>query len=236
MTSVSPPGPAKPIHATSRAEAAREAFVQRGLRLNWLTIGYNTLEAVVSIVAGLLAGSVALVGFGFNSAIEVTSAGAAQWRLRADLDPARRERVEHMTLRVIGWTFLALTAYVLYDSGKTLWFRERPERSIAGIVILVLVGDSHALARASKETGGPRSRQSGAGGGRAADVPLRLFVRDRAAWTCPQRAIRLVVGRPGVRTRDDADHRQGGSGRRTGQGVRLRCGLISTRFGTRFYG
>lgn len=116
----------------------RAPLVRRGLLLNYVTIGYNVLEAVVAIVAGFLAGSVALVGFGFDSAIEVTAAGAAQWRLRADLDAERRERVERITLRVIGWSFLALAAYVLYDSGKTMWHRNPPERSIAGTVILVL--------------------------------------------------------------------------------------------------
>lgn len=116
----------------------RARLVRRGLVLNYATIGYNVLEAVVSIVAGLLAGSVALVGFGFDSAIEVTAAGAAQWRLRADFDPARRARVERAAVRVIGWSFLALAAYVLYDSGRTLWLRERPERSAAGVTILAL--------------------------------------------------------------------------------------------------
>jgi len=116
----------------------RAALVRRGLWLNYATIGYNLLEAVVSIVAGFIAGSVALVSFGFDSTIEVTAAGAAQWRLRADLDAERRERVEAITLRVIGWSFLALAAYVLYDSGKTLWLRERPERSVPGMAILVL--------------------------------------------------------------------------------------------------
>ena len=128
-------------HATpqaAQARAARSALVQRGLRLNYATIGYNALEAVASITAGLLAGSVALVGFGFDSAVEVTAAAAAQWRLRADLDVHRRERVEHITTRVISWCFLALAAYVVYDSGKTLWLRERPERSVPGIVILAL--------------------------------------------------------------------------------------------------
>ncbi|HEV2642023.1 MAG TPA: cation transporter [Candidatus Elarobacter sp.] len=112
--------------------------MRRGLWLNYATIGYNSLEAIVSIIAGLLAGSVALVGFGFDSAIEVIAAGAAQWRLRADLDPVRRARVEGITLRVIGWSFLALAGYVLYDSGATLWHREHPERSITGIVVLAL--------------------------------------------------------------------------------------------------
>ena len=133
---------ATPVDARAEADgtrhADRRALVRRGLWLNYATIGYNTLEAVVSIVAGLLAGSVALVGFGFDSAIEVTAAGAAQWRLRADWDAARRERAERITLRVIGASFLALAAYVLVDSAKTLWLREAPERSVAGIVILVL--------------------------------------------------------------------------------------------------
>ena len=114
----------------------RTALVRRGLWLNYATIGYNALEAIVSIVAGLVAGSVALVGFGLDSIIEVTAAGAAQWRLRADLDPRRREQVEDVTLRVIGWSFLALAAYVFMDASKTLWLQERPERSIAGNVIL----------------------------------------------------------------------------------------------------
>jgi divalent metal cation (Fe/Co/Zn/Cd) transporter len=122
----------------SVTEDARARLIRRGLRLNYTTIGYNLLEAVASIIAGILAGSVALVGFGVDSAIEVTAALAAQWRLRSDLDPARRERAERITLQVIGWSFLALAAYVLYDSGRTLWLRERPERSVAGIVILML--------------------------------------------------------------------------------------------------
>lgn len=122
----------------SLGAAERATLVRLGLWLNYLTIGYNLLEAVVSIGAGLVAGSVALVGFGFDSAIEVIAAGAAQWRLRADVVPVRRERVERVTLKIIGCSFLALAAYVLYDSGKTLLLRERPERSIAGIVILIL--------------------------------------------------------------------------------------------------
>jgi divalent metal cation (Fe/Co/Zn/Cd) transporter len=73
-----------------------------------------------------------------DSVIEVTASGAAQWRLRTDVDPRRREGVERITARVIGWSFLALAAYVLYDSATTLWQRERPAPSVAGIVILML--------------------------------------------------------------------------------------------------
>jgi divalent metal cation (Fe/Co/Zn/Cd) transporter len=118
--------------------ASRTALVQRGLALNYLTIGYNVLEAIVALGAGFVAGSVALVGFGLDSVIEVTASGAAQWRLRADLDAARRERVERTTLRIIGWSFLALAAYVVYDSANALLRREPPERSVVGLVLLAL--------------------------------------------------------------------------------------------------
>jgi divalent metal cation (Fe/Co/Zn/Cd) transporter len=118
--------------------ATRAALVQRGLRLNYLTIGYNSLEAVVALAAGIVAGSVALVGFGFDSVIEVSASFAAQWRLRSDLDPHRRERVENITMRFIGGTFLALAVYVSYDSLHSLLLHEAPSGSVAGVVLLVL--------------------------------------------------------------------------------------------------
>jgi divalent metal cation (Fe/Co/Zn/Cd) transporter len=118
--------------------AERTALVQRGLVLNWTTIGYNVVEAIVAIGAGLVSGSVALLGFGLDSVIEVTASGAAQWRLRADFDARRRERVERASLRIIGWSFLALAAYVVYESADALLHREPPERSVVGLVLLAL--------------------------------------------------------------------------------------------------
>jgi divalent metal cation (Fe/Co/Zn/Cd) transporter len=98
----------------------RAALVRRGLWLNYATLAYNSLEAVVALVAGVLAGSVALVGFGMDSVIEVTASAAAQWRLRADIEHARRERAERISLRVIAWSFVALAAYVAVDSARSL--------------------------------------------------------------------------------------------------------------------
>jgi divalent metal cation (Fe/Co/Zn/Cd) transporter len=118
------------------SEATREELVRRGIHLSYATIGYNSLEAIASLIAGLFAGSVALVGFGVDSLVEVSTSGVAQWRLRSDLDEARRAEIEAITHRIVGLCFLALAAYVAVDSGKTLWFRERPDRTIAGIVIL----------------------------------------------------------------------------------------------------
>lgn len=116
----------------------RALLVRRGLWLNYATIAYNSIEAIVALIAGVLAGSVSLVSFGLDSAIEVTAAAAAQWRLRTDVDTQRRERVERVTLRVIGSSFMALAAYVLIISGKCLWLKERPESSVTGIAILAL--------------------------------------------------------------------------------------------------
>lgn len=103
-----------------------------------MTIAYNVGEAAASLVAGVVAGSVALIGFGVDSLVEVSASGAAQWRLRSDLDPIRRAHTERVARKIIGWCFLALATYIVADGVKTLWFAERPERSWAGIVILTL--------------------------------------------------------------------------------------------------
>ena len=129
---------AHPEVSRDAQSAKRIALVQRGLLLNWATIAYNVVEAVVAIGSGVVAGSVALLGFGLDSVIEVTASGAAQWRLRADLEPERRARVERATLRIIGWSFLALAAWVVYDSVDALAGREPPERSLVGLVLLAL--------------------------------------------------------------------------------------------------
>ncbi|HEU5304049.1 MAG TPA: cation transporter [Gemmatimonadales bacterium] len=135
--------------------ATRPALVRRGLQLNYITIGYNTLEAIVSLAAGIIAGSVALIGFGVDSVIEVTASLAAQWRLRADLNPIRRERAEHLTVRIIGGTFLALAIYVAYESVDTLIGREAPDGSVVGVVLLAMsVIVMPLLARAKRRVAG----------------------------------------------------------------------------------
>src|SRR6266853_1432361 len=115
--------------------AERTVLVRRGLWLGYATVGYNSLEGIIAIFAGLVAGSVALVGFGADSLIELTAGGAAIWRLRADLDPERRERAERITLRIIGACFLALAAYVAADAAGSLMEGKRPEESPIGIII-----------------------------------------------------------------------------------------------------
>ncbi len=113
----------------------RAAAVRRGTWLTWATIAYNCLEAVLAIGAGIVAGSIALVGFGLDSVVEVASSVAGLWRLRADASPADRARAEQTALRVIGVSFLVLAAYVCWDASLALWRREAPSESPIGIAL-----------------------------------------------------------------------------------------------------
>ncbi len=120
---------------TAEAAPDRERLVRRGLRLSWLTFGYNSLEGVIAIGAGLVAGSIALVGFGVDSYIELAASLAAIWRLHADRDAEWRERSERVTLRIVGVLFLALAIYVTVDAARTLVAREPPRKSPVGIAL-----------------------------------------------------------------------------------------------------
>jgi divalent metal cation (Fe/Co/Zn/Cd) transporter len=124
--------------ASAESIAARHWTVRQGILLSYATIGYNSLEAIGSLIAGLLSGSVALVGFGVDSVIEVVASLAAQWRFRTDADVSRRPGSELMTLRIVGWCFVALAAYVTVDSIKSLVLAEEPDRSWFGLVVLAL--------------------------------------------------------------------------------------------------
>ena len=118
-------------------DANRAELVKRGILLEYFTIGWNLLEGLVAVGAGIIAGSPSLVGFGFDSFIESTSGAALLWRLRVD-DEETRERREQIALRLVGASFLLLAAYVAYDSITTLIWRETPDSSLIGIALLVV--------------------------------------------------------------------------------------------------
>ena len=114
---------------STAANQVRFATVRRGRRLEYLTIIWNSLEGLIAIGAGLAAGSIALVGFGFDSVIEVSSGAIILWRLVSG------EHREKLALRLVGVSFLALAAYVAFDAAKSLWLREAPESSYIGIAV-----------------------------------------------------------------------------------------------------
>lgn len=121
---------------TSAAPSAdRRAVLHR--RVRWLvagTIAYNLVEAGVALAAGTVASSVALIGFGLDSLIEVGSAAAVAWQFAAP-DPRRRERV---ALRVIAWSFFALAAYVTVEAARALAGGAEAGRSTVGIVLVAV--------------------------------------------------------------------------------------------------
>ncbi len=116
----------------------RSQHLQRGILLEYLTVGWNAVEGLVALISGASSGSIALVGFGIDSFIETSSGAVLLWRLRAEHGPRRVEELERKALKLVGAGFLLLAAYVAFDSIKSLIERETPERSITGIVIATL--------------------------------------------------------------------------------------------------
>jgi len=113
----------------------RMAVVRHGRRLEYFTVGWNALEGLVAVIAGTFASSISLVGFGIDSFIEVTSGAVLLWRMSVDADIERRERNERHALKIVGACFLALAAYITYESATDLWSKKAPERSIPGIIL-----------------------------------------------------------------------------------------------------
>ncbi len=132
----------------------RAAVVRHGRRLEYFTIAWNALEGLVAVVAGAIAGSISLVGFGIDSFIEVTSGTVLLWRMSVDADVERREPNERRALRVVGVCFLLLAAYIAYESALDLWSRRAPEHSIPGIVLAcVALVVMPLLSRAKRNVG-----------------------------------------------------------------------------------
>jgi divalent metal cation (Fe/Co/Zn/Cd) transporter len=115
----------------------RGELARRGRRLEYFTIAWNSIEAIAALVSGILAGSVALIGFGLDSVIEVISGAALLWRLHRDIDRKQREDAERIALRIVGVCFVALAAYITFDSLRSVLSRKAPEHSLSGILVAV---------------------------------------------------------------------------------------------------
>ncbi len=116
----------------SSPNVVRAVAMRHGRNLEYLTIGWNSLEAIAAIGVGILAGSIALVGFGVDSVIEVSSGAIILWRLFAG------DHREKLALKLVGISLIALAVYVGFDAVKSLVLREPPEATYIGIGIAAL--------------------------------------------------------------------------------------------------
>jgi cation diffusion facilitator family transporter len=138
--------------------ATRPQLLTRGLRLEYLTVGWNIVEGLIAVGAGVVAGSIALIGFGVDSFVETISGAVLIWRLRAEsshaADEERIEQVERRASRLVGGSFLLLAAYIAFEAVRTLVAQERPDPSPVGIVLTaVSIAVMLWLARAKGATG-----------------------------------------------------------------------------------
>jgi divalent metal cation (Fe/Co/Zn/Cd) transporter len=127
---------------SSAQPSSRPESVDRALRLEYLTVGWNAVEGVVAVTAALIAGSVAILGFGIDSFVECASAAVMIWRLRAERDHRmsgeRLEVIERRAQKLVAASLFLLAAYVTFDAVQTLWTTDRPAFSPVGVVLLSL--------------------------------------------------------------------------------------------------
>ena len=136
----------------------RPLNLTRGLRLEYLTVGWNIAEGIIAVGAGIAAGSIALIGFGVDSFVETISGAVIIWRLMAETrghhDDEAMERVEQRAERLVGIAFLLLAAYVAFEAVRSLINQEAPEASPVGIALTALsIVVMLWLARAKRRTG-----------------------------------------------------------------------------------
>ena len=145
MTNTTAATPHVSTERTERLSLIREAF-----RLEWLTIGWMTVEAVVAIASGVAAGSLVLVAFGLDSVIELASAGVLMWRLTVELRHGQKfsETAERIASRIAGSLLILLAAYVVVAAIWRLWTATGEEFSWPGFVVaLVAIPAMRYLAR-----------------------------------------------------------------------------------------
>jgi divalent metal cation (Fe/Co/Zn/Cd) transporter len=122
------------------SDTKTDALYKKGLLLEYLTVGYNFGEALVSIVFGGLAGSIALIGYGLDSIIESLSGMILIWRLRqrGKVTEEEEERIEKKAMKFVAVSFFILGIYILEESLRKLAFAEIPDTSLPGIIIALV--------------------------------------------------------------------------------------------------
>ncbi|MEU0715655.1 cation transporter [Streptomyces lavendulocolor] len=192
--------------------ARREALTRRIRLLVAATITYNLIEAIVALTAGAIASSTALIGFGLDSIIEVSSAAAVAWQFSAS-DHAVREAREQRTLRIIAVSFFALATYITVDAVRALTGTGEAERSIPGIVIAALSLAimpflSYAQRKAGRELGSASavadSKQTLLCTYLSAVLLLGLLLNATLGWSWADPIAALVIAAIAVKEGRDA--------------------------------
>jgi divalent metal cation (Fe/Co/Zn/Cd) transporter len=125
--------------------------VRRARWLNAATIAWNGAEGVIAVAAGLAAGSVSLIGFGFDSAIEVSAASILAWRLHQERRDGCTQESDRVATRAIAVSFAVLALYVAFDAASDLVGRAEPGTSVPGMVVAALsLAVMPSLARAKR--------------------------------------------------------------------------------------
>lgn len=134
-------GDAHPVPVTvaiERPGGIRKAAVRRARWLNAATIVWNGLEGIVAVAAGIAAGSVSLIGFGFDSGIEVSAALILTWRLRQERGDGCTQDADSRATKAIAVSFALLALYVSVEAARDLIGRHEPEVSIPGVALAAL--------------------------------------------------------------------------------------------------
>ena len=129
-----------PLVLPSSPAGDRTPLIQYAFRLEWLTIGWMSIEAVVALISGVAAGSLVLIAFGLDSIIELISAGVLMWRLSVELrhGQAFSEDAERLASRIGGVLLFVLAAYVILAAGWHLWTQHGEEFSLPGLILTAL--------------------------------------------------------------------------------------------------
>jgi cation diffusion facilitator family transporter len=173
------------MEAAGLTLARKTELHRRALRLEYFTVTWNVAEALIAITACVIAGSVALVGFGVDSGIEVLSAVALLWRLRrarADAEEAEHEHAERRALYIVAATFFLLAAYITFEALSALINGEEPDSSTVGVILsLVSLAIMPTLAYWKGRTG----REMGS----------RALQADAIeTWVCAYLSLALLLG------------------------------------------
>jgi hypothetical protein len=185
--------------------AQRRRLGRRAQLLAGVSVTYNLIEAVVAVTAGSVAGSIALVGFGLDSLVEMSSGLVILWQFRHPV-PESRER---LALRLIGLSFFALAIYVSVESVRNLVGGGEPAPSPVGIALAaVSLLVMSVLSWAQRDRTGAQLRKRGRR--LETDPAMHLSVRGAAGWPIAERSARLELGRPGCRIGNRSRRHPGG--------------------------